>query len=179
MGSPAASENATLGGDSAGVSSSELRPGTVGSSAEERRNPDGRSGQPAPGAQASESGSSAAARANLDMESDGVLYAQVMRDIDLATEVWDTYNRMVYKALGALESRNVPVSIKDVERALMRNRYIADVPPVRAGSNVARVTYFRAKLQEAMTAQTVSGQGTRPSADSRVRLDVLLELSRT
>ena len=156
------------------MSSSELRAATRDTSDEGRPRV---SGPPeAPGSNAlSDSGSSAAARLALEGASDAAVLAQVMGDIDLPRETWEDYQRRVYRAMGLLQSRGVPMATEDIEGVLMRNRYMADAPPVGPGSAVRRLTYFRARLREVLNEQERPGGDT---SEIRSRVDVLLRLGK-
>ena len=98
-----------------------------------------------------------------------------MGDIDLPRETWEDYQRRVYRAMGLLQSRGVPMAMEDIEGVLMRNRYMADAPPVGPGSAVRRLTYFRTRLREVLTEQEKPGGDT---SEIRSRVDVLLRLGK-
>ena len=156
--SAAGSEVTAHGGDSQGVSSTELRTGTA-------------SGGPPP----SDSGSSAAARVVLEGATEAVLRAAIFDDIDLPGESWDVYQRRVYRAMGVLQGKGFDVSTPDVDKAMMRNRYLLDAPqPFGPGSAAARTFWFRSRLRETIMAQEVPGGDTE---ENRMRVDTLFELA--
>ena len=80
--------------------------------------------------------------------------------------------------MGFLQAkRDCAVTQEALDRAMMRNRYLADAPPTGAlGDNQARMVYFRTRLREVLTAQEAPNGDTE---DARARVETLFDLART
>jgi len=105
--------------------------------------------------------------------SDQALTEVAFEVIDFPREDWDQYQKRVHRAVGALHQRGVAVPDHEIDRVVMKSRYLMEAP-LQAQGDHGRVSYFRRRLKESLLVQEQPGGDT---AEMSRRVDILLELS--